>query len=205
MSFIPNPSADFEQVPPGTHLAACYRVLDLGTQVDSFDGKKKHKVRVTWELVDEMMKNGQPFSVSKNYTWSMHKKSALRQHLEAWRGKPFVDKDFGPGGFNIKNILGASCLLTIAEDNSKTTGELFSFVSNVGKIMKGQATKPPLNPIIYLWLEPALFDRTVFDMLHEKTREQIIKSPEYEIAIGKRPKPENENPAPDDMNDDVPF
>lgn len=203
MSYIPSPSADFEQVPPGTHLAACYRVLDLGTQESRFDGKKKHQVRVTWELVDEMMRNGQPFSISKNYTWSMHKRAALRQHLEAWRGQPFGDKDFGPGGFNIKNILGKCCLLTVAEETSKT-GELFSFVSNVGKLMKGQQVKTPLNPVVYLWLEPALFDKTAFELLHEKTREQIAKSPEYDALIHGRPL--SENPAPDDdLNDPCPF
>jgi hypothetical protein len=202
--YLPNPSGDFEQVPAGTHLAACYRVLDLGTQVTAFDGKRRHQVRVTWELTDEMMKNGQPFSISKTYTWSMNKRAALRQHLEAWRGQPFGEKDFGPNGFNIKNVLGKSCLLTVAQDEKN--GESFSFVGNVGKLMKGQATKPPLNPVVYLWLEPTLFDKQVFELLHEKTREQIAKSPEYEAVTTGRPlKAENENPAPDDMDQDVPF
>lgn len=203
MSYLPDPSADFEQVPAGTHFAACYRVLDLGTQESRFDGKKKHQIRITWELVDEPMKNGQPFSISKTYTWSMNKRAALRQHLEAWRGQPFKDSDFGPNGFNIKKVLGAPCLLTVAQEEKN--GESFTFVSGVGKLMKGQQAKPPLNPMVYLWLEPALFDKQVFELLHEKTRETIAKSPEYDAIIHGRPLTETENPVPDDMNDDVPF
>ena len=43
----------------------------------------------------------------------MSEKAKLRKHLESWRGKAFADADFGPNGFNIKNILGVAGLLAI--------------------------------------------------------------------------------------------
>jgi hypothetical protein len=137
--YLPAPTTEFEIAPAGTHGASCVRVIDLGTQITPFDGKQKHQVRLTWELQDEIMRNGKPFLISKTYTWSMHKRSALRAHLEAWRGTPFTDRDFGPNGFNLKNILGKSCLITIAQD--EINGETRSFVSNVAKLMKRQSAR----------------------------------------------------------------
>lgn len=213
MSYLPNPGADFEQTPAGTHLASCYRVIDLGTQDVVFEGKQKrtHQVRVTWELPDELMKDGRPFSISKTYTWSMSTKSSLRKHLEAWRGRPFGPDDFGPpNGFNIKNVLGKSCLVTVKQ-TVKTDGDVISSVDNVTNLMKGQKAKPPLNTCIYLWLDHNLFDKTVFEMLHEKTRETIAKSPEYDAIVSGRPLPQHDERNPpsrttaEDMSDSVPF
>jgi hypothetical protein len=201
---LPSPSADFEIAPAGTHTASCIRVLDLGTQTTAFDGKQKHQIRLTWELQDETMRNGQPFLISKTYTWTMNKRGALRAHLEAWRGMPFTDRDFGPNGFNIRNVLGKACLLTIAQD--EFNGETRSFVSNVAKVMKGQTVKNPINPCIYMWLTPDLFDRKVFELLHEKTRETIAKSPEYQAIVSGKPiEAMSENPAPDELDDSIPF
>jgi hypothetical protein len=74
--------------------------------------------------------------------------------------------------------------------------------------MRGQTVGEPVNPCLYLWLTPELFDGHAFEQLHEKTRETIAKSPEYQ-AISRRETLErgSENPAEglEDMNDDVPF
>jgi hypothetical protein len=204
--YIPSPSADFELAPAGTHFAACYRVLDLGTQETAFDGKKRHQIRLAWELCDEAMRDGRPFSISKTYTWTMNKRGSLRAHLEAWRGAPFTDENFseGPKRFNIKTVLDTNCLVTVAQQ--EFNGETRAFVSGVGKILKGQAKKHPINPCVYLWLEPTLWDPKIFELLHEKTRETIAKSPEYEcVTTGKPIRTESENPAPADMNDEIPF
>jgi hypothetical protein len=175
----------------------------LGTQQTPFDGKKRHQIRLAWEFSDEKMKDGRPFSISKTYTWSMHKRAALRGHLEAWRGLPFTDKDFGPTGFNIRNILGKSCLLTVTQERDNKD-ELYSFVSNVGKLMKGQTGKPPINACIYLWLTLDLWDPKVYELLHERTRETIAKSPEYQAIATGRPMTTQPEPAPD-LSDDIPF
>ena len=200
--YLPNPTADFELVPAGTYIAACYRVIDLGTQHSALFGKTQHKVRLTWELPTELMKDNRPFSISKTYTWSMSKKATLRQHLEAWRGKVFTERDFGPNGFNIRNILGKCCLLTVAHDAKN--GEEYSLISTISNLMKGQKGIPPVNTQIYLWLSPELFDKQTFELLHEKTRQMIEKSPEYEAIMTGKPLM-REASADDDMNDPIPF
>lgn len=100
---LPQPSdAEFELAPAGTHIAVCYRVIDLGTQETTFKGevKHQHKILISWEIPDEKMKDGRPFTIGKRYTWSMSEKANLRNDLESWRGK-FTAADFGPNGFKI--------------------------------------------------------------------------------------------------------
>ena len=114
--YLPAPTeSSFTPVPAGTHLGICFRVIDLGTQQTTFNGDTKtaHKVLISWEIPDEVMGDGRPFMISQSYTWSMHEKATLRKSLEAWRGVAFTDRDFGPGGFDIKNIIGKACTLSV--------------------------------------------------------------------------------------------
>jgi hypothetical protein len=208
MSYLPNPSADFELAPAGTHHAVCYRVIDLGTQETNFEGKidKKHQILVSWELPDEPMKDGRPFGIGKTYTWSMNKRASLRKHLEAWRGVPFSDKDFGPNGFNIKNILGKCCTVSIVH-GERNDGSQNARVDSVGKAMKGHVQTPPTNTCIYLWLDDIGWDTNIFALLPEWLQEKITASPEYENIITGRPaeKAADERNPPGDQSEDIPF
>lgn len=183
--YLPPPTGgDFELAPAGTHLAVCYRVIDLGTQTTTFNNqpKQQHKIQVNWELADEKMKDGRPFIVSNRYTWSMSEKATLRKHLESWRGKAFADTDFGPTGFNIKNIIGKGCLLTIT--HSERDGKHYANIGSVGKLMKGMVTPVITNEAAYLWLNPGLFDQEVFNSLTPNMQGTIMQSPEYQELLG---------------------
>ena len=71
---IPAPNdKQFELPPAGTHLATCYRVVDLGTQNSNYMGqvKRQHKILLSWELPDELMADGRPFTIGQRYTWSI--------------------------------------------------------------------------------------------------------------------------------------
>lgn len=177
----PNDSGNFEPVPEGTHLALCYRVIDLGTQQSSYQGapRRTHKVLVSWEIPGELMSNGDPYTIHQRYTWSMSEKALLRQHLESWRGKKFTESDFGPQGFNIKNLLGIACLLTVVHE--KKDGKTYSNIGSISKLMKGMETPPAFNTPIYLWLTPPI-DPNVLALLSQGLQETIRKSPEYSEA-----------------------
>lgn len=190
---IPKPSeggGDFELAPTGTHLAICYRVIDLGTQESTFDGQTKHvhKVLVGWELPDEKMSDGRPFIIQQRYTWSMHEKATLRQHLEAWRGVAFVEKDFGKGGFDIKNILGKPCVISIM--HTEKGGKTYANISGVGKLMKGQTVPAQTNPSVYLWLHKDRWDPSIYAMLTDGLKGTIAKSPEYQELVAPSTAPE---------------
>ena len=177
--YLPAPGSDFELAPAGTHLAVCYRILDLGTQKTTFQGKEKdqHKIMLSWELAEEKMKDGRPFTISKRYTWSMDKKANLRKDLEAWRGVAFKDSDFGATGFNLRKVLGVGCLLTVS--HSITDDKEYANISTVSKLMKGMTAPKPTNEIVYLWLSADLWEPSTFHKLGEGLQKIIMKAPEY--------------------------
>ena len=120
------------------HLARCYRIVDLGTQKTEYLGQVKylHKIMVAWELhgTDDngqpiKMNDGRPFSIFKNYTLSWSEKANLRLDLQSWRGKPFTPEEMRR--FDLKNILGAWCMLNIIEEPSKTGNKIYSNVDGV--------------------------------------------------------------------------
>ena len=66
----------FTPVPPGMHLARCYRVIDMGTQTTTWQGKEKQqpKVMLQFEVHSEdadgkplVTDKGEPLSISKNF------------------------------------------------------------------------------------------------------------------------------------------
>lgn len=207
--YLPEPTggADFERVPTGTHLAVCYRFIDLGTQEVTWQGDTKHqrKVMISWELPNELMKTGdyagKPFTFHQRYTWSMSDKANLRHHLEAWRGKAFQDSDFGPGGFNIKNIIGKGCLLNLVEQEKG--GKVYTNLASVSALMRGMQTPQLVNEAVYFALTKDDFEAIVYDQLSERLKETIAASPEYKkLMAPNEVEPEREL---EPLDDEIPF
>lgn len=209
MHLPPPNDKEFELPPAGTHLAICYRVIDLGTQETNWQGqtKRQHKILVSWELPDEKMSDGRPFTISQRYTWSMSDKAALRKDLESWRGTPFTEKDFGSQGFDIRNIVGKACLLTIVPE---TKGEkTYANIKAIGKLMKGQqAPTETANEKAYLWIHHERWDSDVFHKLSDSLKATIMASPEYkEMMNGGQDEtpPISDADIRDFHSDDIPF
>lgn len=200
---IPQPNdKQFELAPAGTHLAQCYRVIDLGTQMSSYAGqpKRQHKIFIAWELPDEKMVDGRPFTVSRRYTWSMSEKATLRHHLESWRGLPFTEKDFGPSGFDIKNIIGKCCLLNVV--HTEKDGHSYANIASISKLMKGQqGPERPTNETVYLWLHPDYWSQETFGRLSDYMKVIIAQSPEYQILANGHDTSEQMSDAP--FDDDI--
>jgi len=204
----PSESGTFELTPAGTFVAVCYRFIDRGTQMTEYMGEKKtrREVMLSWELADELMADGRPFSASKTYTWSMNEKATLRKDLESWRGRAFSDDDFdGPNAFNTKKLLGAPCMLTITHETKE--GRTFAKIAGIGKLVKGMKPPPIINPIAYLSLQKDGWDAEVYGNLSEKMKEIIAASPEYkELMQNAR---QHDDPGNGyvghDMSDDIPF
>lgn len=203
-----NGGGDFTPPPAGTHIATCYRVIDLGTQKQEWQGQAKElrKVLISWELPEETMEDGKPFTVSKRYTLSSHEKSTLRKDLEAWRGKAFTEADFGEGGFDIASIIGKACLLSIV--HSEKEGKTYSNIASLSRLTKGMQAPDIINERLYLTLEPTKFISAVMDKLSSGLQETIRKSPEYAALIRHRDEPSHidERPTGDDFySDPIPF
>lgn len=211
MRLPPNSGGDFTPPPSGTHAAICYRVVDLGTQQIEWQGsvKHQHKIMISWELPDEKMEDGQPFSIHQRYTLSSSDKSTLRKHLESWRGKAFQDSDFdpkNPNAFDIKNLLGVPCLLTIIHASKE--GKTYANIAAVSKLPRGMPVSALTNGKVYFALDQ--FDQQTFADLSDGIKAVIMKSPEYAQIIARRDAGSSghivDEPAgPDSLDDSIPF
>lgn len=211
--YMPPKSANFTPPPSGTHPARCYRVIDLGTQKTEYKGETKfqHKILISWELMcDEKMEDGRPFTIHQRYTYSSNEKAKLREHLEAWRGKAFEDSDFGPGGFDIRNVLDKGCIVTVV--HNVQGGATYANLASISPPMKGMSIPPLTNQKIYVSLEGNEFDPVAFAALPQRLRDTIAQSPEYRLvkdraeAAVAQAASAGQSPHEDDpMNDDIPF
>jgi hypothetical protein len=215
MSFFVESGGDFERCPAGAHLARCYRIVDLGTQQSEYMGTTKflHKIMLGWEIhgSDEdgkpiLMKDGRPFGIFKNYTMSWSEKANLRLDLQSWRGKPFNQEEMRR--FDLKNVLGAWCMLNVIERDGKNGG-VFANVSGVTPVpsMMKKDLPTPVNKLeIFNLSEP---DMDLFETFSNNLKAKIESSPEWqklhapkETQKNSRPAP---NPSPDHDDDDIPF
>ena len=195
------------QLPPaGTHLARCYAVCDLGTQLGEFQGKPKkaRKCRIFFELPNEQAVFGEagvkePFTVSKEFTLSLHKKAELRKVLEGWRGRPFTDEELDK--FDVAKLVGAPAIITIGHEARKDGEGNYSRILNVTKLM-AQMTNSMPPAITQPWsYEIAMHRNEIFNALPDWLQEKISKCEEWT-----KPAPSHDpEPAPIEAADDVPF
>ena len=191
---------DFEQCPAGSFAARCYQIIDLGHQTFEWKGEAKvaPKVRITWEL-NEMMQDGRPFSISKEYTASIGDKANLRKDLEAWRGRPFSSEELR--NFSLENVLGAPCLLGVVHKPSKDGSKVYANVGSVMALPKGMAAPELVNPAVKF--DIGEFDQNIFNSLSSYVQKKILMSKELEEnGIPQNTTPQDE-PVID--SDEVPF
>lgn len=176
---------NFELTPAGTHVATCYRIIDLGTQKGEWKGKEKNqpKVLIAWELAHEKMSDGRPFCISKRYTASLSEKSNLRKDLQAWRGRAFTDDELA--AFNIAKLLGVPCQLGVAHVTKD--GKTYANITAILGVSKGTTVPPLVNEKVHFDLDPKTFDREVYDKLSDNLRETIAKAPEF-VALMRDPR-----------------
>jgi len=197
-------SGDFAMAPSGSHVAVCYRVIDLGTQQTSFG--HKHQILISWELPEERMDDGRPFSIGKTYTYSSHEKSSLRQDLESWRGAKMTDAQAEQ--FDLAKLIGQPCMVGITHREGERG--TFANVTAVLKLPRGANAPAPENECVCFNLADRPFDHRSFGQLSERLQERIKLSPEYQAAIDGRPLQEeplllSENGYGAALDDQIPF
>jgi hypothetical protein len=197
---------EFQSVKPGVYMARCFRMIEIGTIKEEFQGKIKdvQKVMITWELptekaVFDQAKGEEPFAVSKTYTLSLHEKSNLRHDLESWRGKGFSEDEAIK--FDLTKLLGKPCLITVIQQPSKTNpGRNYTVVSSVSPLMKGQECPAQINPTKILSYDE--FNWELFETLSDFTKDKIKSSVEFRLMQ----EPGNvTQESGNDENNDMPF
>lgn len=179
-------SSTFTPIPAGVHLACCYRIVDLGTQKTSFQGKDNflHKILIQFEIHGDdeagmplLTAQGEPMSISKRYTLSLGEKSSLRKDLQSWRGKQFTAEELR--GFELHNLLEAWCMLNVTED-SGSDGKSYTNINAITPVPAAmRKTLPEMHNEAWIFsLED--YNQKLFDQLSAKLKETIQASPEYQ-------------------------
>lgn len=160
-----NGGQTIEKLENGVYTATSSAIIDLGLQRNEQFGKTQRKFMMIWDIIGEDVEiNGekQPRTISKEYSFSLHEKSALRKDLQAWRGKPFSDEELQ--GFNILTVLNKSCQLQIIleEKNNKR----YNNIAGIMSLPKGTQIT-------------GLDNTYYFDMEEPETWENFIKIPNW--------------------------
>lgn len=170
--------------PAGNHIARCYSVVDLGTHTEEgqYGVKTNRKIRISWELPDELHKfkedkGEEPFAVHKTYNFVMGEKATLRKDLEAWRGKAFTPQEMD--NFELKHLLGAACMVNVthAEKGSATYANVDGVSSIPKALKKAVDEKKQINPSVYY--EVSMGEGKEFAILPEWMQKMIQSCREW--------------------------
>lgn len=156
MSFVVEKTSKPRQLPPfGTHIARLYQIIDLGTHKEESTDQKtgaksmrdRRKVRFVWELPlkTAVFRDGgepEPFSVGRNFTLSLDKKSNLAPVIEGIIGRGLTDAE--RKSFDISKLVGEGCLLGISAHETQDGTESFK-LGATSPLMEGQVLPPPFN------------------------------------------------------------
>lgn len=197
--------SNFKMIPAGNYIARCYSMIHIGTIEEEFKGEKKmlNKVRLSWETPTELTvfkeENGeQPFSISKEFTLSLHEKATLRKFLESWRGKSFTEDE--AKRFDISKLLGVACMVNVIHKQS-ATGKTYAEISSVSAMPKGVICPDQINKSVIFTITQPEWD--VFDKMPDFLKDKIKKSQEY-AAIQMPGNVETQSEHKEE-SDDLPF
>ncbi len=174
------PAAQKERVvaPEGLHTGVLYQIIDLGTHYSDMYDNTQRKVRFTWELSEELMDDGRPLSISKEYTLSANEKAALHKLIKGWTGENIAD------GFDLRTLLGRPGNVNVAHSTSEK-GNVYAKVEGVTPLKRSETPPKQVNPPVIFDMTGGSVDTDVFNALPEFLKEKIMASPEYQQAVAR--------------------
>ena len=114
--------SNFTPAPSGHHVGIVIKVIDLGHQEQTWEGKVSypHQCFIEWELPEHPLPatdeypDPKPMTVARFLTISTDKKSNMLPLLEGWKGRALQPME--KVGFDLFNILGHSCYVSVIHD-----------------------------------------------------------------------------------------
>jgi len=197
---------EYKRITPGSHLAVCDIVADLGLQETFFGTKRRLYVRFEvpgerWEYEKDGKQMEGPGVIGFTETASMNKKANLRKKLEGWRGRSFTDQEAEQ--FDITSILGKAAMINVQE-SSGDDGKTYSNVVGIMPIPKGvPAPKAELPLLLYHEGDKSQLSRLP-EWIQKKINEQIPEPDEMEDvhSVDRR---EDTSFNPEITDDDIPW
>lgn len=197
---------DWDSPAPGSYVGRCIKIIDLGTQDDTYKGepKKVRKIVFMWELGASLIQGdgpmkGKPHIVSGKWSFSMGNKANLRKMIQSWAGvKAMTDEQAAE--FDVGKLLGKNALVNLLESKK---GNIF--VDSVIKRPEAMPALPPVNEQVLVSLDPAEFKPEAYAKLSDHWKDIISLSPEFAQLSGKMPPANNDSKTPPAADDDIPF
>jgi len=193
------------------HLALCYAVIDLGTQVGSFNGAptSARKIYLNFEIPGETAvfneeKGPQRFGVGQEFTFSLDPKANFRKMMDSWMGAAVTELD----SEKLKKMLKRPAMIQIVHAPSKDGSIIYANIAGKGvSVFKRPADvafpKETENKAFFFDLEH--YDQQAFELVPKWLQEKIKNSPEYKKALGAHPPQTSGAIAADDEFEESPF
>ena len=163
-------------VEPGSYLARCVGVVDLGEQEVEYKGKTRYsdKVKLIFELPTERITiDGEalPRQLSRNFTFSVSKKGSLRQFISAWLSRSFTDGEFSE--FDLFSLLRHPALLSVVHSED---GQ-YANIAGAMAVPRGMDVPTAQSDLIRF--DTQEWDDSAFDALPEYLQDQLKRSTQY--------------------------
>ena len=129
--------SDFTPIPEGMHECVVTKVGQPYVDEDKWSdtpGATKTFFRVSYGTSDLTTDGGEPMTITKRYTKSLHPKSSFYKDLIAILGRPLTAEE--ARGFSPASIEGEACKI-IVEHSPRNDGQ--GIWANVAKVMKAAA------------------------------------------------------------------
>lgn len=163
----------------GTYPAVCVAVVDLGEQRNEKFKKYEDKILLIWELPGvtvEIDGEEKPRWLSKDFSATLNEKSNLTKFLVPWRGKPFTEEELNGDGFDLKEMLGAGCLLQVIVEEKD--GNQYNRITGCMGLPVGLPA--PVTQTERLAFDMDDWDDEVLEKLPEWVRERVKRSTQYQ-------------------------
>jgi hypothetical protein len=191
---------DYELIPANVHEAICYGVIDLGTQMSTYNGevKEQEKVMYLWELPKvriDMDGVSMPKVISKEYTQSVSPKANLHKDLVSWRGRAFTKEELED--FDLTKPVGVACQLQVIHKTAKSSGNDYAFIQTIMKMPDGTPVKGTEHEHIIYELTPGYIPEGIPDWIKDKIKTSL-EWKAGDVAEG-------QGVAPEEVSDVEPF
>ncbi len=174
-------------VPPmeaGTYPAVCVGIVDLGEQYSETFKKYNDKLLIIWEIPSQTIQidgEDKPRWLSKDFSASLHEKSALHKMLVSWRGKAFTEAELtedenGFMQFSVLDMLGTGCFLQVIVEEKD--GSSYNRITSVISLPAGMPMPTTETKLIAFDIDN--WDDEAFSPLPEWIQERIKKSTQYQ-------------------------
>lgn len=163
-----------EPVTDDTHLARIYAVIDLGLITDPKFHKTHRKIMVLFEIVDDIIKDGdykgKPKVMNAAYNLGSHEKSSFRKDLlKAVEGRMLSEQE--TKNYDTRDLLGKPLKIdVIHQKNEKDPTVIYPNISGLSRIGKSEVVPELVHEPFILNLED--FDKEAFKKIPKWIREK---------------------------------